>query len=446
VKSDPVVPDAYGRVGERPEQRFRPSRQWSSPQWSAPQRLSRQRLSRQWPLLVLSGWAAVWFRVLAPAGGIAWHFFVEGSRLAFSGPYPPHYRGAGGLHLYANYPWLQIGPLSFAVAQVLRHLGPDNGLVTAELVMTVMGLGVLIVVRHVAVAVRPDLAAGRSLRWGFLAGGAIFMIGWEELAVAYGHLDDALALLCAVLALRAAISRRPVLVGLTVGLAADAKPWALVFLPLLLVAGLPGDEPSGEGAARRARVTSGWVLSGRVLSGWVLSGWVLSGAVALGIVAAAWLPFYLGDPGTSAAAHYAIANLPDSALRALGVSTAHTPSWDRAAQVAVGCALGALAVWRRRWPAVILLGVGARIALDPAVHGYYTAGVLLGALIWDLLGARRPVPFWTLVSYAALDLVPLLTHDPAVRGAFRLYVVVAFTLAILLGPASWYAPTVSAGR
>ena len=94
----------------------------------------------------------------------------------------------------------------------------------------------------------------------------------------------------------------------------------------------------------------------------------------LAALAAAWLPFYLADPATTAAAHYTIRNLPTSALRALGVSAARTPSWDRPAQLLLGWALGAAAVARRHWPAVILLGVGARIALDPGVHGYYTPG------------------------------------------------------------------------
>jgi hypothetical protein len=383
-------------------------------------------LGRHWPVLALAGWPAAWFVVLAPGRGIAWHFFVAGSRLLFAGPYGPHYHRAGGLHLYANYPWLQIGPLSFSVAQVLRHLGPDNGLVAAEVAMSAMGLAALLVVRRIAVTVRPALAGDRAQRWTFLAGGAIFIIAWEELAVAYGHLDDVLALLCATLALWAAVRRRPVLTGLLLGLAADGKPWALVFLPVLLVAcGLGVQSSAGRAGPAAGRV--------RAL--------VLGGAAVAAVLAAGWLPFYLADPGTSAAMHYTIVNLPDSALRSLGVSAARTPSWDRSAQVILGCVLGALAIWRGRWPAVILLGVGARIALDPAAHGYYTAGVILGALIWDLLGSRRPVPLWTLVSYGALDLVPLVTHDNSARGAFRLYLVVVFTLAILLGPANWYAPS-----
>ena len=157
----------------------------------------------------------------------------------------------------------------------------------------------------------------------------------------------------------------------------------------------------------------------------------------MAVIAAAWLPFYVADPGTMTAAHYTIRNLPTSALRALGVTAAWTPSWDRPAQVALGWALGAAAVWRRRWPAVILLGVGARIALDPGVHGYYTAGVMVGALIWDAIGARRPWPVWSLLCILALSGIPVVTRDPQVLGDARLAIVVAFTAALLLGPSRW---------
>jgi hypothetical protein len=158
------------------------------------------------------------------------------------------------------------------------------------------------------------------------------------------------------------------------------------------------------------------------------------------VIAAAWLPFYLADPATMAAAHYTIHNMPTSALRALGVTAAQTTSWDRPAQVLLGWVLGAVAVWRRRWAAVILLGVGARIALDPGVHGYYTAGVMVGALIWDTIGARRPWPFWSLLCIFALSAIPVMTRDAQMLGDARLAIVVAFTAALLLMPARWVWP------
>jgi hypothetical protein len=365
-----------------------------------------RRLAGNWHLLALSGWTAAWFAILAPRGGIAWKFFTGGSELLFGtsrGGVPP----GGGLHVYASHPQLQIGPLSFVAAAVLRPIGPHQGLVAAQIALSAVGVILVHAIGVIAAALRPDLTAhpGR-LRWTVLVGGAVFLIAWVELSVAYTHLDDGLALALAVLAVRAVATDRPVLAGVCLGLAADAKPWALVFLPILLV--LPG----------RGR--------------WNAGGWALAAA------GAGWLPFVIADTGTLTAARYTIYNLPASGLRALGVTDPLTPSWDRPAQLAAGWALGAIAILRRRWPAVILLGVGARIALDPAVHGYYTAGVMVGALLWDTLSSRRPYPAWSLASFAVLNLAPLLTTDAALRGQLRLGLVVAFTAALLLGPDRWY--------
>ena len=105
----------------------------------------------------------------------------------------------------------------------------------------------------------------------------------------------------------------------------------------------------------------------------------------------------------------------------------------------------AATVWRGRWPAVILLGVGARIALDPADWGYYTAGVLVGTLLWDLVGTPRPMPLWTVTSFAALTAVHAVTKDGSVLGLLRLSLVIAFSAAILFGP-PWRSRVPSAAR
>jgi hypothetical protein len=360
---------------------------------------------RYWHLLVLGCWTAGWFAVLSPRGGIAWHFFTHGGALLFQGA-PRGGALPGGLHLYANYPQLQIGPLAFVVTQGLRYLGPHQGLFATEVVLTVLGLYLVHAIERITLTVRPGLARQPiALRVTFLTGGAVFLVAWVELAAAFAHLDDALALALAVFAVQAVVAGRPVIAGLCIGLATDAKPWALVFLPVLLV--LP------------------------------VRAWWRAAVPALAVIGAAWLPFVLADPGTSAAMHYTIRNLPGSALRALGVNDRRTPSWDRAAQLIIGWVLGVIAVWRGRWSAVILLTMGARIALDPADHGYYTAGIMVGALLWDALGTRRPFPLWTVVSFAALNAVHALTKNSALLGQLRLGLVLAFTAAILLAPARW---------
>jgi len=405
---------------------------------------------RHWLYLALGCWAAVWFAVLAPRGGIDWKFFTTGTSLLFGGhpaviggitggsdaagpaglPGPPP---PGGLYIYANYPALQMGPLSYLATGALRLLAPDNGLVAVEVLLQAAGLLTIYLIERIAVIARPSLAGTRAFGLTLLAGGAVFLVAWSELAAAFAHLDDGLALLLAVLAVRAAVppgpataspgaaaaspgfataSRSagagwgpPVLAGLCVGLAVDAKPWALVFLPVLLMFGI----------GRRG---------------------LLAFAAAAVTMAAAWLPFYIAAPGTLDAVKYLIRNEPMSALRALGVRDNYTPSWDRTAQAVLGCALGALAVWRRRWPAILLLAGGARIVLDPAAHSYYTPDVMVGALLWDLLGSKRPYPLWTITSFAALNLAPRVIGSLAAQGTIRLALVAAFTVATLALPAS----------
>jgi hypothetical protein len=349
----------------------------------------------------LPWWALVWFLVQLPGGGYSWHYFTQGAAVLFGGDEvsPP-----GGLHLYADYPNLQIGPVTFVVAQLLRQLGPSQGMLAAQLFMMLLGLLVLRTVRDAARRLRPELDEHRGT---VAAAGAAFLVVWASLAVHFAHLDDALALTFAALAVRALAERNPALAGLCIGLAIGAKPWAAAFLPLVLAA------PRG----RRRYV----------------------GIYALGCAALAWLPFVLADPGTLNAAGYAIVNEPSSALRALGVTTAGTPSWDRFAQLALGCALGALAVRRGRWPAVLLLGVGARLALDPGVYDYYTAGLLLGTLCWELLGLRRPRPVWTLTAFAALYLAHFFAGSAALLGEVRLWTLLATTAAVLLLPDTWCA-------
>jgi len=304
-----------------------------------------------------------------------------------------------------------------------QPVGPFQNVVTAQVLMSAMGLLVLAITRRIALLARPELAARRDFRLTFTAGGAVFMIAWMELAVAYGHLDDSLTLLLTAAAVLAAIRGHPVLTGLAIGLAVDAKPWAAIFLPVLLLTGGMSRWRAPHQAARPVGAN--------------VRAWALAAACTATSIAAVWLPFFIAEPRTVRALHYTIVNMPDSALHALGINNLQTPHWDRQGQIILACVLAVIAISRGRWPALLLLGAGARIALDPGVHGYYTPSIMLGAMLWDLLGSRRPMPVWTVISFCALNLVPLLTTNDHLRGDFRLYLVVAFTLTILGCPARW---------
>jgi hypothetical protein len=107
-------------------------------------------------------------------------------------------------------------------------------------------------------------------------------------------------------------------------------------------------------------------------------------------------------PATSNLLHFTIPNTPLSALRVLGVHDARTPPWDRPVQAAVGVAAGLVAIYRGRWPAVLLAAVAARLVLDPGTDKYYVAGLVVGAVIWDVVGARTAVPWWTATACLGL--------------------------------------------
>jgi hypothetical protein len=353
----------------------------------------------------LACWAILWFVLLARRGGIDWKFFSTGTSLLFGGhpavipgitagagtagpagrlgPRPP-----GGLHIFANYPALQMGPLSYLGTAAL-----GANVVAAELFLEAAGLLIVYLIDRIAEITRP----GHDRTVTLLAGGAVFLVAWTELAAAFAHLDDGLALLLAVLGGYAAVRGHPVASGIAVGLAAVAKPWALVFLPVVLI------NPKAIRAAAAALLTVG----------------------------AAYAPFFIADPATMNATRFLIRNEPDSALRALGVRENYTPRWDRAAQALLGCVLGTLAFVRGRWPAILLLAGGARIALDPAAHSYYTPDVVTGALLLDVVGTAR-IPVYTIVSFAALNLAPLVVRDPAAQGAIRLALVAGCTVAVLV--------------
>lgn len=307
----------------------------------------------------------------------SWHFFRTGA-LLLTHPSVP----GGGLHLYHANPELQIGPLTFLVAWPFAALPQTIGEVLAMVFMCLLGL---VILRLAGGLVKGSAARRRRV---ILPAGILFVPVWSELAVRSGHLDDALALLAAVAALRVARDR-PVTSAVLLGLAAGFKPWAVVFVPLILVA---------EGDRGRAA------------------------AVWLAVVALPWLPFLLADPGTVAVTHFTIPNVADSSLRFLGVHAAATPWWCRPAQALLGIAVAAVAVRRGRPHHVLLAGIAARVLLDPETYPYYTAGLLVGTVVADVT-MRRRIPYFSLSAVVFL-FIPAYVHvgplaDPAVSGGLR---------------------------
>ncbi|HXY17789.1 MAG TPA: hypothetical protein VEH79_06455 [Gaiellaceae bacterium] len=326
-----------------------------------------------------------------------WRYFVQGSNLLAGRTAPG--APSGGLHLFANYHSMHMGPLTLAAVWPLRAIAGD-GLVPALVLMAALGPAVVIALERAALAIGRDAVSAELVQLTALGGGVLLLRSWGLAAGPIAHLDDVLTMAFCALAVWAVATRRPLLSGVAIGLAVAAKPWGIALLPILLA------------FDRRGRVR---------------------GAVSAGLLsAAAWLPFVFGDPGTVKAGAFDVANDAASALRALGVETAGTPGWLRPTQVLLGLLVGVAACAVGRWPGVLLGALAVRLGLDPATFVYYTPALVLGALTWDLLGTRRPLPVWTLTTVAGLQVAPDVVVDPHRQGMLRLATCAALVAAIFV--------------
>ncbi len=342
--------------------------------------------------LILCGWTLLLALRAIGHGHGDWDFFADAARSLLGIP-TRAFPAGGGLELFAHNPDIVTGPLTLLSVRALAPFGPSSGYAAAVVVTSLLGV----------VAVAGLDAASRALateRSGaVLLGGILLLPAWSELA-GYGHLDDAIAFAFICWALWAIAENRPIALGLFLGLAIATKQWGAVFVPLALALEAPRDT-------------------------------LRSGVIAIGIGAVAWFPFVIADPRTvSQAGNFqVVAN--DSTLALFNYPSLESPDWIRPTQLLVALALVTIAVLLRRWPAALLLGVAARVALDPATWSYYTAGLVLGALAWDVLATRRTIPAWTVVMFMALAESTVVLHDPGQRALARLLACVA-TLLLLL--------------
>jgi hypothetical protein len=332
-------------------------------------------LRRRWVILLALSAVMYVASATAVAGDNDWQFFAWGSQVLF-GAHQAFVRSGlriagdlpGGLHLYASYPFLQIGPLGLLAAKVLR-LGPRDGLYVAGAATQALGL--------VAVwaTERAFAPLGRGRQALLLLGGGLALLVWTSLAHVT-HLDDALALAAIAIAVWALATGHFTSMGALLGLAAASKPWAVAALALTL---RPPD--------LRQRLASS--------------------CTAVVVVLMFWGPFLLVDHDTTRLGDVHLAVSSNSPLRALGVVAVGHPMTLRVAQFALAFLVVAAIVRTRHWELALVAGFGCRLLLEPAGYAYYSASMAIAALIADVGFRRMPVPMFTLlaaVGWGAADL------------------------------------------
>jgi hypothetical protein len=333
------------------------------------------------PLERVTRWRYCVIAVVSLSAGVVsggrgdWDEFVDAGRAMF---------GSAGLHVYELYHEVQTGPVSLVLAWLFSYT-PRNGFVLAALICA--GLG-LFNIRLQELTAR--LLRGRThIELLVLAGGCLSAFTWAKLG-GYGHLDDALTLTGAVVALYQVRAGKPLRAALAIGIGIACKPWGVIFLPLTL--------------ASRPRVLRAPVVAGLV-------------------AAVAWLPFIIGAPDSLKALRPTVNVAPDSVLALFGVTTDSMPDWMRVAQLLACVSAAAIVALRGRPESVIAVAIAVRIATDPATWSYYTPGLVIGVLVWDLLDRRR-FPWATLLAVLALAPTWLVPSDTA-RAVLRLAVALA---------------------
>jgi hypothetical protein len=292
----------------------------------------------------------------------------------------PIYSGSA-LHLYADLPAIQIGPPAVLPVAALQWLDPFTVDVIFVGLMLALGLAAVVAVEVLA---RTEDASQRVIGPAIAVGGCVVMLDWAWAIVRWHHLDDVIALsFCAIACALIARKRAWWLVGLLIGTAVAAKPWAIVLTPIFM------------GLDRSVR----------------------SKAVLVGIIAAGawWGPFVLGAPGTVGALggyHVDVDN--GSVLWLIGLR-GEVQSWLRPVQFLGGIAAGLCMarVGGRAWLAAPLAGLAIRVLTDPYTWAYYGMGPILFALVWDVCQPNpRRIPLFTLATAAAQGLIPRLLDFP----------------------------------
>lgn len=282
--------------------------------------------------------------------------------------------------LYARNPLLQIGPPSWLPVAAFQWASPHTVNQGFGIVMVLLGLGAVAAVEGIAVSAHPDLTARRRLSMLLVLGGGV-MVMWGYNIGRWHHLDDVIGLTFTAYGCWL-IQRRKAwwLIGIFIGTAVAAKPWAIILTPVLI--GLPREA--------RSKATLATIV--------VAGAW--------------WAPFILGSSGTiHALGSYPIPVHQGSVLWLFGLR-GDVQHWLRPVQFLGGLALGVLIAKRASmaWLAAPLGALAFRVITDPFIWSYYGMGPVLFAFVWDMARGRgrQRWPLYTVATLAVEGLLPWL--------------------------------------
>jgi len=284
-----------------------------------------------------------------------------------------------GLHLYADHPEVQIGPLGL-IAGVLGGFASTSTTPITVAVSAVLLIAVLVGIAAFTAMSTPDGRYSAPASMTIL--GCSVAYPWALLIPFSAHIDDALAIVFVVWAGVAGRRNHPVLAGVLIALGAAAKPWAAFFLVLLLF--------------NRRRSAS------------------LGAAAAVSLLV--WGPFFVAAPTSlGRLGEFRIDAGPGSLWRLVGLDTA--PSYERLLQCAVA-AVGGYLLYRVGRRDVVLLWIFAiRLLLDAGTFDYYLAGVVVGTAVVDVVTASRGAGWRVLPFLTPLTVLLLGVGDPSVAGS-----------------------------
>ena len=299
-----------------------------------------------------------------------------------------------------SHPELQFGPIAVMATAAVRLVGRGEAMMLARLLTAALAPVVLWTLEDLARRERPPADQPTIGRLSLVAG-MVLVPAWDLIAVRTVHVDDAIALAASVGALAMARRDRPWWSAALVGVSVGAKPWAVAFLPILLL-------------LRHHRTKAILV------------------AVALGTMV--WIPFLVAAPRTvEELRDFRLAVATRSALHLLGFAAAAAPVWLRPVQFVAMVAAATAAVARGRWQGLIFVAMATRILLDPALHSYYLTGLVVGAVAWDLMWCERRWPLWTLLCPVVLLSTKVTAVPHGIAGAIRLLLSLTIIVAVLAG-------------